>query len=300
MANPKSAIWYGGGTGSYVQCANPGTAFYVDGTNGLDTNDGLTPSAPFLTVTAALAACTSGANDYVFILDYPSTAPGTETFPIALTKSHVHLIGVPDEASQRNVCLFCQTGGVNTLELGADADDCEIAGIEFGATTAACILASAGTPFTCRVYIHHCEFGWIRTCQDGLHIQAGGADTPHWLVEHNRFGENCTRAGIYNNYNSTRSFYRNNFFKVASGAVGIHLAGLCTGHIFVLDNYFQVTDNAAGEAITTSATATGMATGNVACQGKVAMGNIPWVDGGSFDWGWNVATGGPSLCVMPA
>lgn len=274
-----------------MRTPNAGRAFYVDGNNGVDTNDGQSPDSPFLTVTAAIAAVTSGANDYIFILEYPSTAPGTETFPIALNKSHVHLIGVPNQASRRNVCLFCQDGGTNTLELGADADDCEIAGIEFGATAAACILASAGTPFTCRLHIHHCEFGWIRTCQDGLHIQAGGADTPHWLVEDNRFGENCTRAGIYNNYNSTRSFYRNNFFKVASGAVGIHLIGLCTGHIFVLDNYFQVTDNAAGEAITTSATATGMAAGNVAAQGKVAMGNIPWVDGGAFDWADNLVSG---------
>jgi len=287
--------WQSQGIQQHIRTANPGTAFYVDGNNGLDTNDGLSPETPFLTVTAALAACTSGANDYVFIMEYPSTALGTETFPIALNKSHVHLIGVPDQASRRNVCLFCQDGAVNTLELGQDADDCEIAGIEFGATTAACILASAGTPFTCRLHIHHCEFGWIRTCQDGIHIQSGGADTPHWLVEHNRFGENCTRAGIYNNYNGTRSFYRNNFFKVASGAVGIHMVGICTGHMFLIDNVFQVTDNAAGEAITTSATALGLATGNVACSGKGAMGNIPWVDGGGYDWGANYVTAAPTF-----
>ena len=297
MANPKTRQWYGV---EAIRSVNPGSMFYVDGTNGNDANSGTDPSAPFLTVTAALAACTGGQNDYVFILNYPSTAPGTEVFPIALNKSHVHLIGVPDEASRRNVCLFCQDGDVNTLDLGADANDCEIAGIEFGATTAACIFTDTPTPFTCRAHIHHCEFGWIRQCQDGIYIKEGGADTPHWLVEHNRFGENCSRAGIYNNYNSTRSFYRNNFFKVASGAVGIHLAGLCTGHIFILDNIFQVVDNAAGEAITTSATATGIATGNVACSGKGAMGNIPWVDGGSFDWGWNVATAAPSACIMPA
>lgn len=298
MSNIKTPMWYGAGEGYHVHTPYPGNIFYVDGTNGADTNAGTRPEAPLLTVTAALALCESGNNDYVFILNYPSTAPGTETFPIALTKSHVHLIGVPDQASRRNVCLNVTTGTENCLELGADADDCEIAGIEFGATSQACILASAGTPFTCRVHIHHCEFGWIRACQDGIHIQAGGADTPHWLVEHNRFGENCSRAGIYNNYNSTRSFYRNNFFKVANGAVGIHLAGLCTGHIFVLDNYFQVTDNAAGEAITTSATATGLAAGNVAAQGKAALGNIPWVDGGTFDWGNNMGSLG--VAQMPA
>ena len=251
--NPKSPAWYGSNIGQFLE-AGRGSIFYVDGTNGVDTNDGLSPDLPFLTVTAAIAACTTGANDYIFILEYPSTAPGTETFPIALNKSHVHLIGVPKQASRRNVCLFCQDGATNTLELGADADDCEIAGIEFGATTAACIYADSPTPFTCRVHFHDCEFGWIRTCTYGIHIEDNGSDTPHWLVENNRFGENCTAAGIYNDYNSTRSFYRNNFFTVATNAVGIHLAGLCTGKIFILDNYFQVTDQAAGEAITVTAT----------------------------------------------
>lgn len=289
--------WLLQGTQTHVRVANPGTFFYVDGSNGLDTNDGLSPETPFLTVTAALAACTTAQNDYIFILSYPSTAPATETFPIVINKSHIHLIGIPDQASRRNVCLFCQDGGVNTIDLGDDADDCEIAGIEFGATTAACIHTDSPTPFTCRAHIHDCEFGWIRTCQDGIYIVAGGADTPHWLIENNRFGENCTRAGIYNDYNGTRSFYRNNFFKVASGAVGVYLHGLCTGHIFVLDNYFQVTDNAAGEAITTSATATGMATGNVAAQGKVACANNPYLDGGAFDWGVNYQ---PGAILLPA
>lgn len=276
MANPKTSSWYGVGA---IRSANPGTSFYVDGTNGNDANSGTDPSAPFLTVTAALAACTGGQNDYVFILDYPSTAPGTEVFPIALNKSHVHLIGVPDEASRRNVCLFCQDGGTNTLELGADADDCEIAGIEFGATTASCILASAGTPFTCRLHIHDCEFGWIRTCTNGIEIQAGGADTPHWLVENNRFGLNCTQAGIYNNYNSTRSIFRNNIFYVESGAIGYWAAGICSGGFFILDNYFWTTDNAAGEAITlTNANCTAFITGNHAGQGKVACANNPYLE----------------------
>lgn len=282
--------WQMVGMDYHMKTPNAGTAFFVDGENGVDTNNGLSPDTPFLTVTAALAEVTTGANDYIFILNYPSTAPGTETFPIEINATHVHLIGVPDQASQRNVCLNVTTGTENCIEFGADASDIEIAGIEFGATTQACIYADVPTPFTPRVHIHHCEFGWIRTCEDGISIEAGGADTPHWLVEHNRFGENCTRAGIYNNYNSTRSFYRNNFFKVAQNAVGIHLVGLCTGHIFVLDNYFQVTDNAAGEAITTSVTATGLAVGNMAGQGKVNMANIPWVDGGSFDWVGNLVT----------
>ena len=290
MPMPYANPWTVAGTVQHVRTANPGAFFYVDGENGVDTNDGRSPESPFLTVTAALAACTAGQNDYVFILNYPATAPGTETFPIAMTKSMVHLIGVPDQASRRNVCLFCQDGGTNTIELSDAADDCEIAGIELGATTAACIYTTAATPFCCRLHVHHCEIGWIRTCTYGIHIEAGGADTPHWLVENNRFGENCTAAGIYNNYNATRSFYQNNFFKVAQNAVGIHLVGICTGHIFLLNNVFQVTDNAAGEAITTSATALGLAAGNMAGQGKANMGNIPWVDGGGFDWVGNLVT----------
>ena len=131
-------------------------------------------------------------------------------------------------------------------------------------------------------------------------MQTGAVDNPHWYIHDNRFGLGLTGGGIRIEHNTTRSVIEDNLFSVVSGAVGVHLQGLCTGDIFVNDNKFLVTDNAAGEAITTSATAIGMAEGNSACAGKGAMGNIPWVDGGAFSWGWNTVTAAPTACIMPA
>jgi len=270
--------WQMVGMDYHMRSPNAGTAFFVDGENGLDTNDGLSPASPLLTVTAALALVTSGANDYIFILNYPSTAPATEVFPIVINASHVHLIGVPDQASRRNVCLNVTTTTENCIEFGADAADCEIAGIEFGADSQACIYCDIGTPFAPRMHIHHCEFGWIRACEDGISI-VPNADTPHWYVHDNRFGENCSRAGIYLGYNSTRSIFQNNQFMVATGAVGFWAQGLCTGWFRILDNDFLVTDQAAGEAITlTNANCSCYINRNYAGQGKAACANNPYLE----------------------
>lgn len=90
MGNIKGSPWYGGGTvGITGKQPSAGSEFYVSGT-GLDTNPG-TKEEPFLTITAAIAACVAGNDDYIFVLGYAGA--GTETWPIPMTKSKVHVIG---------------------------------------------------------------------------------------------------------------------------------------------------------------------------------------------------------------
>lgn len=66
--------------------------FYLDGANGSDSNTGLHPTKPLLTLEAAYALCTAGQNDTVAIIGgatglYPATA-------IDWAKSYTHLVGL--------------------------------------------------------------------------------------------------------------------------------------------------------------------------------------------------------------
>jgi hypothetical protein len=268
-----------------------GNIFFVHGTSGLDTNDGTTPETAFLTITAALAACTAGNNDYIFVVSYPGDA-GEAVWPIPIDISKVHIIGTPTQASPSP--LINAPADTACFTIYASGGNTEIAGLEMTAgATAACIDTSG---VVWKANIHHNDFGWQAGARDGI-LLPGVADCPHWLIHHNRFGVGLTRSGIRMEHNSTRSVISNNLFTVLLGAIGIHLQGLCTGGINILDNKFRTPDNAAGEAITTSATAIGLATGNEAAEGKGAIGNNPYVDGGSFSWGINWAN---IVATLPA
>jgi len=269
-----------------------GDIFYVHGSSGDDTNDGATPETALLTITAALALCTAGANDYIFVISYPGDA-GEAVWPIPIDTSKVHIIGTPTQASPSP--LIDAPANTACFTIHASAGNVEIAGLEFSAgATAACIQNDG---IVWKAHIHHNDFGWQAGARDGI-LLTGAVDPPHWYIHDNRFGLGITRNGIRFEHNSTRTVIQNNLFNVVSGAVGVHLQGLCTGHIFVLDNYFLVADVGAGEAITTSATALGLAAGNVAAEGKAALGNIPYVDGGAFSWGNNMGSLG--VTQMPA
>lgn len=89
-----------------------GTWYFVDGTNGLDTNDGTTWTAPLKTVTAAYAKTTTGKHDVVCVL---AAAAGTaELTAIAWAKNLTHLIGLgaPTGISARSriMCGAVDTG----------------------------------------------------------------------------------------------------------------------------------------------------------------------------------------------
>jgi hypothetical protein len=300
MANPKTAAWYGNDQ-TRVMGPGAGNVYYVNGYTGADTNDGLSPATAKLTITAGIGLCTDapGQNDYVFVLRYPSAGAAGEVWPIAVDVESVHIIGAGLYGAS-TCCWVAPTGNTAAFEISKNG--VEIAGFDLAGGAAHGCIENSGSVW--RAHIHHNDFALQRTTQDGIRM-TGAVDCPHWLIEDNTFGEyfdNISRDGIRIEHNSTRSLIRRNLFRVDTGSsqVGIHLQGLCTGNIAILDNTFMVPDAIAGEAITTSATAQGLATGNVACNGKAAMGNIPWVDGGAFSWGWNVVTAAPSACIMPA
>lgn len=68
-----------------------GNTYFVDYRNGVDTNNGLSKSNSFKTLSAAYAACTSNNNDLIYI-DGDSTV--TETAMITWAKNRITVIGV--------------------------------------------------------------------------------------------------------------------------------------------------------------------------------------------------------------
>jgi len=282
MANPKSAAWYGGAIGGIIgEQPSFGSQFYVSGT-GLDTNPG-TRELPFLTITAAITACVAGNDDYIFVLGYAGAA--TETWPIPMTKSKVHVIGTPAQANPSP--LIVPTGDTNAFDV--TASNCEISGLEISAGATGAGINISGV--TWKTHIHDCWFAWQGTAQDGIRLSAGADDAPSAHIHDNYFGMGLTRNGIRVVFNSTRSIIEDNIFcDVPSGAVGILVVNEFANGI-ILNNKFQVADAADGEAITLPATCNNaMVDGNIAMQGVIAMANTAFRDLGANHWGWNVSS----------
>jgi len=69
-----------------------GSIFYVDGTNGSDTNDGTSPSTALKTLSAAYAKCTSDKHDVIYVI--PSDTGVLETAAITWAKDYTDVIGL--------------------------------------------------------------------------------------------------------------------------------------------------------------------------------------------------------------
>lgn len=282
MANPKSSAWYGGGTvGITGEQPSMGQSLYVSGT-GVDTNPG-TKELPFLTITAAIAACVAGADDYIFVLGYAGA--GTETWPIPMATSKVHVIGTPAQANPSP--LIVPSGDTDAFIV--TASNCEISGLEIAAGATGCGILVSGV--TWKTHIHDNWFAWQGTGQDGIRLSAGTDDAPSAHIHDNYFGMGLTRNGIRVTFNSTRSIIEDNIFcDVPSGAVGILTVNEFANGV-IRRNVFQVADAADGEAITLVATTNNCVVhDNYAMQGVVAMANNGFRDLGASHWGWNVSS----------
>jgi len=84
--------------GSLVQGDNNGNVWFVDGDNGSDGNDGLSPESPLLTIAQAVSNATAGAVIYVkqrkTVALSTDPAVYAETVIIPNTKPNISLIGV--------------------------------------------------------------------------------------------------------------------------------------------------------------------------------------------------------------
>lgn len=93
-----------------------GTVFFVDQANGLDSNDGLTPSSALLTLSRAHTLMTTNKNDVAIIIGSTSSIAVRESATLTWSKSMCHIIGTSvNRISHR--CSIRATSGVNFTPL---------------------------------------------------------------------------------------------------------------------------------------------------------------------------------------
>jgi hypothetical protein len=278
------------------------SVFFVNGNTGNDSDgeNGQRPETPLLTITKALSLCTSGKNDYIFVLDYYQ-ATG-ETWPIAITKQQVHIIGVTDEGCPWP--WIQPPGNTAAINCSGNSGYSEIAGLELGAGAAhGCIEFTHSGIWG--VHIHHCNFGSSTVGMTGKHgiAMPSGANT-EGLIEKCKFGGGLTNDGINLDSAAAAALYgcviRNNIFRVAGIGINVSLAlNFYDGGIF--DNKFVMSSDANGTGITFASGATGFVDGNVGVmEDGAAPTNNPFSDGGTgMGWGINYK-GGTALLAAPA
>lgn len=249
-----------------------GRVFFVK-LGGLDTNNGIDPGTPFLTITHALDQCVNGRNDYIIVLDYWQN---DTVYPIDVNKSSVHIIGLdfgnggPQWASPIGDFAFFTIGAAGYFE---------IAGFNFGAgATHACIESNVGAgPAEGRGIIHHCRFGWDQSAQDGIKV-VDPEDLCLMDIHDNLFGGILSQDGIRCEGNSTRSLFHHNLFRNLPG-IGIHCMKAGSDIAAIQDNVFKCPDLATGEAITMELTVgNALITGNQSMGQDNAVGFNPYRD----------------------
>ena len=91
-----------------------GNTYFVDYTNGLDTNNGKTVDTAFKTLSAAVSAATTNNNDVIFVSGYATV---TETAMISITKNRLHIVGCNGPAGHMGngakVSLTATAGATN-------------------------------------------------------------------------------------------------------------------------------------------------------------------------------------------
>jgi len=271
----------------------------------VDTNSGLTPAAPFLTITHALTQCVADNDDYIIVLDHWQEV-------VAVNITRVHIIGVTKNSSQ----AFVQMNAVADTAIfivTALSNHCEIAGFSFGGgATHAAIENQGGTPM--QLYIHDCMFGHSfagDTPQDGIGIELNATNIR--IEDCIFYGNGAGVAGTISRDgirfegggDTLGGFNRNSRFL---NLPGVRINIINRFDIGVIDNYrFQVPDLAIGEAISFAAGAAGrcFVSGNVAAAGgDAAMTRVPFRDlsgappASGNDWGQNFA--GAAGATLPS
>ena len=135
------------------QFLTQGNTFFVRPVNGRDGNDGKSPKRAFKTLTEALAKCTAGQNDVVYLMAESDTASKTTDYQsVALNwnKDLCHLIGVNAGGmiSQRSRVAPLSTAATFPNLFTLSANGCLIQNIEFFQGTTATNPTAASTCVT--------------------------------------------------------------------------------------------------------------------------------------------------------
>jgi hypothetical protein len=271
-----------------------GTIYYVHATNGLNTNDGLSPGRPLKTILAAMTKCVANHDDYIIVMDCYQQ----DTFPIHMSKDAIHVIGIPYTPDGGPMLMDPPNNApVFTFDNGIEA--CEIANFSLGgggpgSTHGAIELIGSGNNMN---WIHNCVFGhyWTSGSQDGIRI--GGNQFSN-IIEDNWFYGDCgpngkiLRHGIYC-YSGGQGEYtiRRNYLLGLDTAILLDSPTVI--HEFIVDdNKIACGADADGAGIDLGATCLGcLITDNKAHFGDAAMAKNPFRDqaaGGANHWMNNI------------
>ena len=129
-----------------------GRVFYVHGFTGLNTNNGIDPGTPFLTIAYALTQCANGRNDYIIVLNgWSEDTP----IQVAADKSRVHIIGMACDGMP----AVSLTSNADSPIFEVGGDFVEIAGFDLGGGDNHGGIEPLAGETSDMVYIHHCNFG---------------------------------------------------------------------------------------------------------------------------------------------
>jgi len=298
MPNPKGAAWYNGGGVGPALAPGAGVVYYVYGIDagiGSNANNGLTPDAPFLTLTYALAQATIQAaavaspawQTYIVVLDY--WQPTGEVWPISVDVNNVHIIGSDGGGTRQPI--ITPTGDTAGLSIAADRVTISNLCINGGATHGCIENDSTAGAARWGLKVDRCWFAVLGSAQDGIKNVAAG-DNVYLEVTRCRFGFAITRDGIRVEHNATRCMIGTpwddggNIFDRVQG-IAINIVGNAAD-IGIYDNVIAIPANTAGAGITLSAgTAGSIIAGNQANFGDSDMGNNAYSDlagAGSNHW----------------
>jgi len=260
-----------------------GKVFFVGGSGASDDNEGTDPQHPLSKIATALALCTNGMHDHIFVQDYWAN----DTFPIVVDKQCARIIGLGAGNPMGIWCLM-NCGAAAAFSIGT-AGYTEIAGFSMIANSSFPGIVITAAAVECKSHIHHNAFGEHGVAQDGILATATSAEFNQCLVEHNIFGHQLTRDGVRVG-RPTWSWFINNLFR-GYGGVGIYIVGDFGGQLggIIGNKFYQDAEFAEGGAITLSKAANGMIDDNHAMEDGANPGNNPFLDTSSpiNAWGLN-------------
>ena len=279
-----------------------GRVFYVNtyGTNVNDSNAGTDPDQPLQKIETAIAKCTAGKNDYIFVQDVWDA----DTMPITINKAAVHIVGL----SHSPLPIFATVavgGDTPSFEIGGAGHHVEIAGFALGGGgSGGAIEFLTGGSYG--QWIHDNLFGSVHPGAEtplyGIEYNVGGGD--YSVIEDNVFLGDGMNSGLIDGIaillKAGMGIIRRNTFRNIS-AVNISYV---SGQGFeICNNKFSLNADTTGLAITLSAAILdAYVHDNDAQFGDTdAMGNVPYSDGAAGDANnWARNTAGAATVVYPA
>jgi len=190
----------------------------------------------------------------------------------------------------------CYWSSSSAAGLSIAAENVEIAGFDFVATSSYPGIEFAATHWNCAV--HDCQFGRRGALQDGIKI-AAGIDAPYMSVYDNLFSSGIVRDGVRFEGAATYGWFgipgHGNVFNVTLIGIDSTSTTVLGG---IADNVFRLPSDTEGYAIsfTNSGSSGCMIDGNKAFYGNDTMITNPYRDVGSNHWGLNYRQG---LSILP-